>query len=74
MEHPYVSDFHDEYSDTEISCEKPIQIPIDDNIKYTVKEYRQRLYDDILKRKKEIRKKLLAMQTNKEKNMEKKKK
>jgi mitogen-activated protein kinase 15 len=73
LEHPYVADFHDQYSDTEISCEKPIQIPIDDNIKYTVKEYRKKLYDDILKRKKEIRKKLLAMQKNKEKNMEKKK-
>ena len=58
---------------TQISCEKPIQIPIDDNIKYTVKEYRQKLYDDILKRKKEIRKKLLAIQRNKEKNTEKKK-
>ena len=66
LEHPYVADFHDQYADTEILCEKPIQIPIDDNIKYTVKEYRQKLYDDILKRKKEIRKKLLAMQRNKE--------
>ena len=62
LEHPYVADFHDQYADTEISCEKPIHIPIDDNVKYTVKEYRQKLYDDILKRKKEIRKKLLAMQ------------
>ena len=71
LDHPYVADFHDQYSDTEIACEKPIQIPLDDNIKYTAKEYRQRLYDDILKRKKEIRKKLLAMQRNKEKNADK---
>ena len=71
LNHPYVADFHDQYSDTEIACEKPIQIPLDDNIKYTAKEYRQRLYDDILKRKKEIRKKLLAMQRNKEKNADK---
>ena len=62
LEHPYVADFHDQYADTEISCEKPIHIPIDDNVKYTVKEYKQKLYDDILKRKKEIRKKLLDMQ------------
>ena len=62
LEHPYVADFHDQYADTEISCEKPIHIPIDDNVKYTVKEYKQKLYDDILKIKKEIRKKLLAMQ------------
>ena len=72
LEHPYVSDFHDQYSDTEIACEKPVRIPIDDNIKYTVKEYRQKLYDDLLRRKKEIRKRLLAMQRNKEKNADKK--
>ena len=74
LEHPYVAEFHDQYSDTEITCQKPILIPIDDNIKYTIKEYRQKLYDDILKRKKEIRKKLLAMQRNREKNMDKKNK
>lgn len=62
LEHPYVSDFHEQYKETEIVCDRHIQIPIDDNIKYTVKEYRQKLYDDILKRKKEIRKKLIAMQ------------
>ena len=73
LEHPYVADFHDQYSDTEIACEGPINFQIDDNIKYTVKEYRTKLYDEILKRKKEIRKKLLAMQRNKEKNMEEKK-
>jgi len=73
LEHPYVADFHDDYSDTEIACEGPIKFSIDDNIKYTVKEYRTKLYDDILKRKKEIRKKLLSMQRNKEKNMEEKK-
>ena len=32
-----MEDFHDQYSDIEISCEKPIQIPINDNIKYSVK-------------------------------------
>ena len=60
LEHPYVSEFHDQYKETEIVCEKPIRIPIDDNLKYTVKEYRQKLYDDILKRKKEIRKWVLV--------------
>ena len=72
LEHPYVANFHDQYSDIEITCEKPVRIPIDDNIKYTVKEYRQKLYDDLLRRKKEIRKRLLAMQRNKEKNFGKK--
>jgi mitogen-activated protein kinase 15 len=62
LEHPYVADFHEQYKETEITCDRHVQIPIDDNVKYTVKEYRQKLYDDILKRKKEIRKKLIAMQ------------
>ena len=65
LEHPYFADFHDKYADTEISCEKPIQIPIDDNILYTAKIYRQKLYDDIVK--------LLGMQRNKEQNLEKQK-
>jgi mitogen-activated protein kinase 15 len=62
LEHPYVSEFHEQYKETEISCDKVIKIPIDDNVKYTVKEYRQKLYDDILRKKKEIRKKLIEMQ------------
>ena len=62
LEHPYVAEFHDQCSDAEITCNKPILIPIDDNIKYTVREYRQKLYDDILRRRKEIRKRLLVMQ------------
>lgn len=65
LRHPYVSEFHEQYKDTEISSNKLIKIPIDDNIKYSVKEYRQKLYDDILKRKKEIRKKLMQMQQKK---------
>ena len=59
LEHPYVADFHEQYSETEIAYDKPIQISIDDNVKYTVKEYKQKLYDDILKRKKEVRKKII---------------
>ena len=62
LEHPYVAEFHDTYGETEIARDQPIHIPIDDNVKYTVKEYRQKLYDDILRRKKEIRRKFLAMQ------------
>ena len=67
LEHPYVADFHEQYAETEIACEKPIQISIDDNVKYTVKEYKQKLYDDILKRKKEVRKKIMNTQMLKEK-------
>lgn len=61
LEHPYVAAFHEQYKDTEIVRDKPIQIPIDDNVKYSVKEYRQKLYDDILRRKKEIRRRLISM-------------
>ena len=65
LEHNYVKEFHSQYSDTEIICDKPINIPIDDNIKYSAKEYRKRLYDEVLKRKKEIRKKMMAKKNNK---------
>jgi mitogen-activated protein kinase 15 len=60
LAHEYVADFHD--PDKEIVCKKAVKIPIDDNVKCSVKEYRTRLYDDILKRKKEIRKKQILMQ------------
>ena len=64
LEHVYVKDFHSQYSDTEIVCDKPIHVPIDDNVKYSAKEYRKRLYDEVLKRKKEIRKKMMANKKN----------
>ena len=60
LQHPFVEAFHQKEKET--VCDKIIKIPMDDNTKYSVKEYRQRLYDDILKRKKEIRKKIVAMQ------------
>ncbi len=65
LNHNYVKDFHSQYSDTEITCDKPINIPIDDNVKYSAKEYRKKLYDEVLKRKKEIRKKMMAKKNNK---------
>ena len=65
LEHDYVKEFHSNYSDTEITSDKPIHIPIDDNVKYTAKEYRNRLYSEVLKRKKEIRKKMMARKNNK---------
>lgn len=57
LEHPYVSDFHREKE--EIICDRKVTIPIDDNKKLTLEEYREKLYDEILKRKMEIRKKLI---------------
>ena len=69
LEHPYVAFFH--HPEEEIVCDRIIKIPMDDNHKYTVKEYRQKLYDDILKRKREIRKKIVTSSQKKEEIVEK---
>ena len=39
---------------------KKINIPIDDNQKFSIKEYRNKLYSDIHKRRKDMIKKILA--------------
>ena len=65
LEHNYVKEFHSQYSDTEIICDKHIYAPIDDNVKFSAKDYRKKLYDEVLKRKKEIRKKMMAKKNNK---------
>jgi len=52
LKHPYVSQFHS--PEEEITCKNIIEIPLDDH-KYTIKDYRERLYADIRKRKKEQR-------------------
>ena len=55
----------------EIICDHKIEIPLDDNNKFTREEYRQKLYDVVLKRKIEIRKQILeSMKKEKEKNHE----
>ena len=64
LEHPYVADFHEQYSESEIACEKPIKLDINDKAKYSVKEYKQKLFDGLLKRKKEVRKKIVSMNLN----------
>ena len=58
LKHPYVAQFHN--PDEEPVCNKKINIPIDDNQKFSIREYRNKLYSDIHKRKKELRKKILA--------------
>jgi len=60
LEHDYVKEFHSNYADTEIESDKFINIPLDDNVRMSAKEYRKKLYDEVLKRKKEIRKKMTA--------------
>jgi mitogen-activated protein kinase 15 len=60
LEHPYVSQFHNK--DNEPICKKIITIPIDDNKKFSIKEYRLKIYTDIHKRKKELRKKKMLQE------------
>ena len=60
LQHPYVAQFHN--PEEEPTCDKKIFIPIDDNKKFSIREYRNKLYSDIHKRKKELRKKILAQQ------------
>merc|ERR1719476_557143 len=53
LRHPYVVQFHN--PEDEFDCDRTIRIPIDDNTKLTVQDYRERLYNEVLKRKKEQR-------------------
>lgn len=48
--HPYVSQFHN--PDDEPCCTTPIHIPLDDNTKLTVADYRDKLYAEVVKTKK----------------------
>jgi mitogen-activated protein kinase 15 len=58
LRHPYVAQFHN--SDEEPTCPRPIRICIDDNHKFSIREYRERLYREISQKKKEIRRRVLA--------------
>lgn len=53
LRHPYVAQFHNEAD--EPSHPTPITIPIDDNHKYSIEEYREKLYMEIVKRRRELR-------------------
>ena len=55
--HSYVRDFQNK--DEEIACERKITIPMDDTQKFTLDQYRQKLYEEVLRRKIEIKKKLI---------------
>lgn len=57
LKHPYVAQFQND--DDEPVCKKTINITMDDNHKFSIREYREKLYSDIHKRKKELRKKIL---------------
>jgi mitogen-activated protein kinase 15 len=51
LKHPYVAQFHNEGD--EPACEKEIKITIDDDVKYTIEDYRNQVYTDIVARRKE---------------------
>jgi len=55
LKHPFVKEFHNPQA--EIVCNRQIVLPISDAKKLSLKEYREALYADILKKKKEQRKK-----------------
>jgi mitogen-activated protein kinase 15 len=40
----------------EPACDRIVLIPIDDNKKFSLREYRDKLYNEISKKKKELRK------------------
>jgi len=53
LRHPFVSQFHSPAD--EPICEHSITLPISDDVKYSVAEYRDSLYSEIVRRKKELR-------------------
>jgi len=53
LRHSYVVQFHN--PEDEWECDRVIKIPIDDNTKLTVTDYRERLYADVVRKKKEQR-------------------
>lgn len=57
LKHKYVAQFHN--PDDEPCCPHTIRISIDDNRKFTIRDYRERIYADISRKKKEIRRRHL---------------
>ena len=53
LKHPFVSMFHSEKDETLMN--KPVEITLDEDRKFSINDYRKKLYEDIKKRKKEIR-------------------
>merc|ERR1712000_96261 len=68
--HPYVTAFHNE--EEELTCDKVIKISIDDDHKYSISEYRNVLYQEIVAKKKESRRKAKEREPRKQIPLEKK--
>eukprot|EP00466_Bigelowiella_natans_P021160 jgi/Bigna1/92900/estExt_fgenesh1_pm.C_950001 len=58
LKHPYLKQFSN--TDEEITMSKPIKISIDDNVRFSISEYRKTLYKQIVQKRKEQRKKKAA--------------
>ena len=50
LKHPYMANF---FTGKEATCPSKLMIPIDDDIKYSANDYRERLYHDVLGRRKD---------------------
>jgi mitogen-activated protein kinase 15 len=61
LEHPFVAQFHN--PSDEPNCTKKINIPIDDNQKFSIRDYRNKLYYDIQKKRRDQRKRAEQAQT-----------
>ena len=59
LRHPYVAQFHN--PSDEPACRKAVSAPIDDNTKYSIAQYREKLYATIFKRKRELKKQAKEM-------------
>ena len=59
LKHVFVSEFHNEEEEP-VYPHGPLRLPIDDNIKLTAPQYRERLYQEITNRRKESRKKEMS--------------
>jgi len=71
LEHPFVALFHNK--DEEPVCKKKIKLHFDDNTKYSINDYRERLYSEIRKKRDKKRKKKKEKEKDKKDKKEKKK-
>eukprot|EP01100_Stratorugosa_tubuloviscum_P012934 TRINITY_DN628_c1_g2_i1.p1 TRINITY_DN628_c1_g2~~TRINITY_DN628_c1_g2_i1.p1 ORF type:complete len:410 (+),score=208.23 TRINITY_DN628_c1_g2_i1:115-1344(+) len=62
LEHPYVAQFHE--PENEPSCQGEILITLDDDQKLNINDYRNKLYQDIILRKKEAKRKTKTRTTS----------
>eukprot|EP01056_Protomagalhaensia_sp_Gyna25_P002720 Protomagalhaensia_sp_Gyna_25__2719@NODE_255_length_4149_cov_33_394647_g196_i0_p1_GENE_NODE_255_length_4149_cov_33_394647_g196_i0NODE_255_length_4149_cov_33_394647_g196_i0_p1_ORF_typecomplete_len515_score78_95Pkinase/PF00069_25/4_9e69Pkinase_Tyr/PF07714_17/8_6e39Kinaselike/PF14531_6/2_8e13Kdo/PF06293_14/7_8e09Pkinase_fungal/PF17667_1/1_2e07WaaY/PF06176_11/9_5e06RIO1/PF01163_22/0_00038FTA2/PF13095_6/0_052APH/PF01636_23/0_03Seadorna_VP7/PF07387_11/0_057EcKinase/PF02958_20/0_25_NODE_255_length_4149_ len=53
LKHPYVAQFHN--PEDEPSCNRVIRIPIDDNTKYEIDDYRDKVYSEVIRKKRDVK-------------------